>query len=132
MEADDIDIVQNREDETQATAPHILEINYTDTTLPVQMEEPPTDNNDEASSSSLTEFHEPINSVIFSKQNFVTAVNLMAAKHATPDEEVKDWISLMRLAFPSAQIPTFYNIKNQYHVPQLLHKNFVRPCGQGE
>ena len=132
METDDIDIVQNREDETQATAPHILEINYTDTTLPVQMEEPPTGNNDEASLSSLTEFHEPINSVIFSKQNFVTAVNLIAAKHATPDEKVKDWISLMRLAFPSAQIPTFYNIKNQYHVPQLLHKNFVRPCGQGE
>ena len=67
-----------------------------------------------------------------SNQNFIIALNAISAKHGISDEELKDWLMLMKSSFPTAQIPSFYLLKKQYHIPQSLHTKFVHPCGQGE
>ena len=64
--------------------------------------------------------------------NFETAINSIVAKHGTSDQETKDWLSLMRSAFPDAKLPSFSSLKRRYHVFKSQHQNFVKSCSDGE
>ena len=52
-----------------------------------------------------------------SNENFIIALNAISAKHGTSDKELKDWLMLMKSSVSTAQIPNFYLLKKQYHIP---------------
>ena len=62
---------------------------------------------------------------------FETAISSIVAKHGTPDQETKDWLSLMRSAFLDTKLQSFSSLKRRYHVFKSHYPNFVKSCTDG-
>ena len=92
--------------------------------------EPKASNNDEKLSSDGFEEATDFGSV--TEQNFVTAIHSICAKHGTSDQELKDWLALMKTAFPNSYVASFRKVKSMYHVPAKFQENCLKKCESGQ
>ena len=66
------------------------------------------------------------------EKNLETAINLITSKHGTSDAEAKDWLLLMKTAFPDAPVPSFRKLKNKHHHLNAQSEVTTKPCGLGD
>ena len=64
--------------------------------------------------------------------NWETAISLITAKHGTSDSEAKDWIRLIKRAFPNAAVPFFGKIKNKHHISKRMVDDRLTSYGSGD